>query len=78
MAAKVNPITRTEVLAQFKNSVANRFTVTKDTCFQTLEADTNLGLRLLVSQRLEPISNRLCAIVSLISKYFNHFVQCNL
>lgn len=63
MAAKVNPIPGTEVLAQFKNPIANRFTVTENACFQTFEADANLGLRLLVSQRLEPIGNRLRTVV---------------
>lgn len=73
MATKVNPITCAEVLAQFENPVANGLAVTQDTSLQTLEADANLSLGLLVSQGLEPIGNWLRPIGSLVTKYFDHF-----
>jgi hypothetical protein len=72
MAAVVNSIACAEVLPQFENTLADWLAVPEYPAFQTLEADTNLGLRLLVSQGLEPIGYRLRPTVGLVSEDFDH------
>jgi len=72
MATKVHPITGAEMLFQFQHAIAYRFAITKISCLQAFEANTNLGLDLLIPQGLEPFGQWLLARFGLVSKYFNH------
>ena len=72
MPTEIHPIPGTEMLAQFNEAVANRFAIAEDSGSQPLETNTNLGLRLLVPQRLEPFSQWLTSIAYLVSEDFDH------
>ena len=61
---KVNPKARTEVQPQLENTAANRTVITEKTEAQSSKAGFNAGLRLDVSQRVEPVSERLVAVSS--------------
>lgn len=78
MATKVHPITGAKVFSQFLYSFAHWITVTKISCLQTFETDTNFGLYLLVPQRLEPFGQWLFTLFGLVSENFNHGEQCSL
>ena len=72
MPTEVHSIPGTEMFPQLKNAIANRLAVAENSCFQALEADADLGLRLLVPQRVQPFSRRFFTIGSLVSKDFDH------
>jgi hypothetical protein len=52
MTTKVHPVTGAKMFPQFLHSLAYRIAVTKIASFQAFDANTNLGLRPLVSQRV--------------------------
>ncbi len=49
MTTEVHPIPRAKMFAQFQHTIAYRIAVTKITRLQAFKADSDLGLRLLVS-----------------------------
>jgi len=69
---QINPIPRTEVLPQFQNTIAHGFAIAKVSRFNPLQTNPDLGLRLLVAQRLKPLGNRLLAASGLVSENFNY------
>ncbi|OGS96522.1 MAG: hypothetical protein A3H31_08730 [Gallionellales bacterium RIFCSPLOWO2_02_FULL_57_47] len=72
MTAKVHSITRSKVFSQFQHSIAYRVAVTEISCFQAFEANTNLGLPLLIPQGLEPLGQWLLTLFGLVSECFDH------
>ena len=72
MAAKVHSITGTKVFPQFLYSFAYGVAVAEVSRLQAFEADTDFGLRLFVSQRLEPFGQGLFTLFGLVSEDFNH------
>jgi len=72
MSTKVHSITRAKVLSQFLHPLTHRVAVAKIPRLQAFEADTYLGLRLIIPQRLEPFGQWLFAFFGLVSEHFNH------
>ena len=72
MTAEIHPIASANMLPQFLHAFAHRMTIAKIACFKALQANQYFGLRLFVSQGMEPIGQRLLTILCLISKYLKH------
>lgn len=72
MPTQIDPIPGTQMLSQFQNTIAHGLAITKIASFNPFQAHPNLGLRLLIAQRLKPLGDRLLAVGSLVSENFNH------
>lgn len=72
MAAEVHPVAGAQVFPQFEHPLTHWFAVPEDARFQTLEAQPELGLRLLVAQGQELLGHRFLAIAGLIAEDFDH------
>lgn len=72
MAAEVDAIPRANMLPHFKNSFTYRFAVAHQAGLQAPQADPNLGLGLLVSNRSKPFGERHTTICGLISEQIEH------
>lgn len=72
MPPEIDPIPGTQVLPQFQNTFSYRLAISEYSCLQTLQSDSHLRLRLLVSQGLQPVGDGFIAICCLVSEDFDH------
>lgn len=71
MPTEIHPIACPEVLPQLQNTLTHGFAIAEHPCFQALNSDANLRLRLLVANGLKPIGKRFLAIACLVSENFD-------
>ena len=71
MPAEVHPVSRAKVLPQLEDPIANGLAVPDDFSLQTLDAQTNLGLRPLAPKRAEPFAHRLLSVAALLAEDFH-------
>ena len=60
------------MLSQLQNAITHGLAIAKIAGFNPLQANPNLGLCLLVAQRLKPLCDRFLAVGGLVSENFNH------
>jgi hypothetical protein len=61
VASETDPIPGTQTLPQFQHAAADGLAIAKSSGFKALQGNPDLGLGLLVAQRLKPLGDRLLA-----------------